>query len=217
MIVALDNKLKSPDDYDKVISAEIPDKSKFPELHGLVIRHMLHGPCGSLNRKCACIVDGECRFRYPQQFCSVTQKGKDSYPIYRRRDDGQCVEVRGAKLDNRWVVPYNPGLLMKYNCHINVEACSSIKSVKYFFKYVYKGHDCASFSVDPAQNECGVIDEIRQYRDARFVSPPEGVSRIFGFPMFGVYPAVLQLQLHLPNMQYVVYEGSCRHFVTTKQ
>ena len=107
-------------------------------------------------------------------------------------------------LDNRWVVPYNPGLLTRYNCHINVEACASIKSVKYLYKYVYKGHDCASFSVDPS----GEINEIRQYRDARYVSPPEAIYRILGFPLFGIHPVVLQLQLHLPNMQYVAYDES---------
>jgi exonuclease I len=31
------------------------------------------------------------------------------------------------------------------------------------------------------------------------------MHRIFGFPMFGVYPAVLQLQLHLLDMQSVTY------------
>ena len=31
------------------------------------------------------------------------------------------------------------------------------------------------------------------------------MHRIFGFPMFGVYPVVLQLQLHLPDMQSVTY------------
>ena len=77
------------------------------------------------------------------------------------------MKVRGAELDNRWVVPYNPGLLMTYNCHINVEACSSIKACKYLFKYVHKGHDRASYFVDPA----GVINEIHQYRDARYISP----------------------------------------------
>jgi hypothetical protein len=93
------------------------------------------------------------------------------------------------------VVPYNPGLLFRYNCHINVEACSSIKAVKYLFKYVYKGHDQASFSVNADQNDAdeGIINEIKQYRNARFITPPEAVCRIFGFPMFGVYPSVLQL------------------------
>nr|XP_051229452.1 uncharacterized protein LOC127347285 [Lolium perenne] len=123
-----DSKLKTPDDYDRVISAEIPDKEKFPVLHDL--------------------------------------QGKDSYPIYRRRDDGCVVKIRGAELDNRWVVPYNPFLLMRYNCHINVEACSSIKAVKYLFKYIYKGHDRTSFAFEKdVINAGGIINEIRQYRD----------------------------------------------------
>ena len=124
LIMKSRSKLTTPYAYDRVISAEIPDKDKYPELHE---------PCGVLNRKCACMVDGECRFQYPQQFCEAIHQGKDSYPTYRRRDDGRRVTIRRAELDNRWVVPYNPGLLMRYNCHINVKACSSIKAVKYLF------------------------------------------------------------------------------------
>ncbi len=45
--------------------------------------------------------------------------------------------------DNPWVVPYNPYLTMRYQCHINVEVCSSVMDVKYIYKYVYKGHDRA--------------------------------------------------------------------------
>jgi hypothetical protein len=41
------------------------------------------------------------------------------------------------------VVPYNPYLSLFFNCHINVEVCTSIAAVKYFYKYVYKGHDHA--------------------------------------------------------------------------
>ena len=44
-------------------------------------------------------------------------------------------------LDNRYVVPHNIALCIKYNAHINVEVCASIKAVKYVYKYVYKGHD----------------------------------------------------------------------------
>ncbi|XP_062232423.1 uncharacterized protein LOC133929646 [Phragmites australis] len=208
LIMAPNSKLSSPDDYDKVISAEIPDPNKYPVLHALVIKHMLHGPCGALNKNCPCMIDGQCRFRYPRQFCSATQQGKDSYPIYRRREDGRRVVIRGAVLDNRWVVPYNPTLLMRYNYHINVEVCSSIKAVKYLYKYVYKGHDRASFSVDPQDQNGAVINEIRQYRDARFITPPEAVYRIFSFPLYAVSPSVLQLQLHLPNMQLVSYKAT---------
>ena len=32
---------------------------------------------------------------------------------------------------------------MKYDCHINVEVCSTIGAVKCLYKYIYKGHDKA--------------------------------------------------------------------------
>jgi hypothetical protein len=56
--------------------------------------------------------------------------------------------MRNHWLDNRWVVPCNPILLMRYNCHINVETCGSIKSIKNIYKYIYKGHDSSSFSIE---------------------------------------------------------------------
>ena len=84
LVMESGSKLKSPDDYDRYISAELPDKKKYPELHKLVCKYMMHGPCGVLNKDCPCMVDGECRFRYPRQFSETTQQGKDSYSVYRR-------------------------------------------------------------------------------------------------------------------------------------
>lgn len=77
------------------------------------------------------MVDGKCHFNYPRQFCEATQHGRDPYPIYRRCQDGHKVHIREKWLDNRWVVLYNPTLLMRYNCHINAEVYTSIKSAKY--------------------------------------------------------------------------------------
>ncbi len=41
----------------------------------------------------------------------------------------------------------NPYLSMFFNCHINVEVCTSAAVVKYFYKYVYKGRDRAQVDV----------------------------------------------------------------------
>uniref|UniRef100_A0A453ESA5 ATP-dependent DNA helicase n=1 Tax=Aegilops tauschii subsp. strangulata TaxID=200361 RepID=A0A453ESA5_AEGTS len=93
-----------------------------------------------------------------------------------------------------------------FNCHINVEICSSIKAVKYLFKYIYKGHDRVSVSVTDKVDEVE-IDEIKQYKDARWVTPPKALWRIYGFELSKMHPPVLQLQLHLPNMHMVSYHG----------
>jgi hypothetical protein len=200
-------KLTCPEQYDRLISAELPNKQKYPELYKMVVKHMVHGPCGTLNKNCPCMKNRKsCRNYYPRPFNTTTIQGKDSYPLYRRRDDGRNETVRGHTLDNRWVVPYNPYLLRMFNCHINVEVCSSIKAVKYLYKYIYKGHDRASVCVNETSENVD-IDEIKQYRDARWVTPPEALWRIYGFELSKTNPPVMQLQLHLPNMHMVSYPG----------
>jgi hypothetical protein len=80
-------------------------------LHALVVKHMLHGSSDALKKKYSCMIDGEYRFCYPWQLCEVMHQEEHSHSIYRRRADGCQVKIRGAELDNRWVVPYNPRLL----------------------------------------------------------------------------------------------------------
>ena len=63
----------------------------------------------------------------------------DEFPIHRRRNTGIGVTKNGAKLDNKYVVPYNTNLLVQFDAHINVETCNYSKLVKYLFKYVHKG------------------------------------------------------------------------------
>ncbi|RLN09573.1 uncharacterized protein C2845_PM11G03810 [Panicum miliaceum] len=199
-------KITCPEQYNLLISAELPNK-KYPELYKMVTKHMMHGPCGVLNPNCPCTKGRtSCKNRYPQPFCDSTSQGKDSYPVYRRRDDGRKEMIRGHTLDNQWVVPYNPYMLRTFNCHINVEACTNIKSVKYLFKYIYKGHDRASVAVRKAgkKDDKGNVDEITQYKEARWVTPPEAMWRIYGFDLSKNHPPVEQLQLHLQDMHMVI-------------
>ena len=117
--------------------------------------------------------DGKCQKHYPKDFQETTQENYNGYPIYRRRNIGHYVEVRGGiQLDNRWVVPYNFKLIEKYNAHINVELCNSVLAIKYLYKYVYKGHDRATIVFSQPISETNqqatneLIDEIKMYLDA---------------------------------------------------
>ncbi|KAI5418014.1 hypothetical protein KIW84_042594 [Lathyrus oleraceus] len=135
-VLKSNDNLHDPIDYDSMVRAEIPKLECEPQLHEAVERHMIHGPYDIINRKSPCMKDEHCKKRYPKQFLDETRQGTDSYPEYRRRFDESVSLGKDRFVDNRWVVPYNPWLLLKYDCHINVEICSSIKSIKYLYKYV---------------------------------------------------------------------------------
>ncbi|KAL5569790.1 hypothetical protein UlMin_026365 [Ulmus minor] len=103
-------------------------------------------------------------------------------------------KVKGHYLDNQWVVPYNPYLLEKFNCHINVEICSTVKAVKYLYKYIYKGHDRIAFHINSNKNEKD-IDKIQNFQSARWISPPEAVWRIYSFILNENYPSVYTIKI----------------------
>ena len=63
-----------------------------------------------------------------------------------------------------WVVPYNPYLLKKYQCHINVEVVATFNLMAYLYKYIYKGHDHVRYTLQHgAQTENSVVDMIAWY------------------------------------------------------
>lgn len=161
IMVAPEDKPNDNDTIDHHIWAEIPDISQHPMLHAIVTKHMVHGPCGEHNSRCPCIVDGKCSKNYPKPFQSQTVVNVDGYPRYRRRDNGSYAIMNGMRIDNSWIVPYNPILTLKYNCHVHVECCASVKSFKYLFKYVYKGHDCANVTIQ--EHQTLQHDEIKHF------------------------------------------------------
>jgi len=197
------SKIRDKDDIDRIVSAEIPDPLKNPRLHEYVKKHMIHGPCGSINPNCVCMNNKECKKGFPKPYAEETRANVDGYPFYRRRKDGNSVNIKDMTVDNQWVVPYNPFLLLKFNCHINVEICASIKSVKYLFKYVYKGHDCASVRISSNTIQC---DEIQNFLDTRYVSAPESMWRTLEFKMHEQSHTIIRLAIHLENQQTVYFE-----------
>ena len=221
IILSPEDKLHDVTLYDDIVCAEIPDSTKHPYLHSIVSRHLMHGPCGHLNPNCVCMEDGKCAKNFPKESAAETSSRNDSYPTYRRRNRFP-IEKRDrhgnliCTLNDTWVVPYNPYLAVRYNAHINLEICITIQSVKYLFKYVYKGPDKASVKLihadvglpetPPHNNAPRNIDEIANYVDSRYVSACTALWHIFGYNMARHHPAVYRLQLHLPNQQLIHYE-----------
>ena len=197
----------NPRDYDRIVSAEIPDPELHPAAYDTVTRMMMHGPCGAAYPQSPCMVNGRCSKRYPKDFVEETTDAPSGrYPIYKRPNNGRRHRVsQGVALDNRWVVPHNIPLCTKYNAHINVEICSNAQVVKYLYKYVFKGHNRALITMRQQQRQQQASNEIEQYCDARYVSASEAIWRIYSFSLFKRSPAVQLLLLHLPNQQAVYY------------
>jgi PIF1-like helicase/Helitron helicase-like domain at N-terminus/Helicase len=226
IILCDEDKPRTPDDYDKFVSAEIPDKIRCPTLNATVTTCMIHGPCGAANPNAVCMKDGVCSKGFPKPYAQVTQTNANGYPVYRRRDQ-QVIDASGRVLSNAWVVPYNPYLSTKYNCHINVEICSTISSVKYLYKYVYKGHDRAAISITK-ENENGNVEEINeidQYVTARYISASESCWRLLNLEMQHKSHTIQVLQVHMPGGNMVTFdpEGDvervleqCRHTTLTR-
>jgi hypothetical protein len=134
------------EDADRMISAELPNPKTNRLAHDTVTRCMMHGPCGAVFPNAPCMEDGKCKKQYSRKFQSETMTDVNGYPI-QHRDTGRTILVHGVKLNNRWVVPHNVYLSIKYNAHINVEVCNNIHVVKYLFKYVFNGHDRATVEI----------------------------------------------------------------------
>ena len=190
---------------DRFVSAEIPDEQVNPTLHARVVKHMLHGPCSD-----RCLVNGQCEKKFPKAYQDETAVGEDSYPKYRRlapEKGGRTALKRVGAHDcvtvtNKWVIPYNAGLLLIFDCHINVEIVHGLAVVKYLFKYIYKGVDKVRVGLADRERH----DEIENFQSARYLSSSEAAWRIQGNKIHHNSPNVFRLHLHLENEQSVIFD-----------
>jgi hypothetical protein len=98
---------------------------------------MIHGPCGRDNPNASCIKDRWCSKNYPKIFQEETTIDDNGFVLYRRRNNGQFVVKSGVRFDNRFIVPTNLTLLIRFGTHINVEWCN--KSI--FYKISFQIRD----------------------------------------------------------------------------
>ena len=174
---------------------------------------MMHRPCGVHNPKAPCMKNDVCSKKFRKPFRETTSIDNDGYALYARPDDGRTFEAKVNSSTviqtNQDVVPYCAWLIEKYQCHINLEYCGTFSSVKYLYKYVYKGttRACILIKVDQHGNETVVSDEIQQFLDTRYVCAPEAAHHIFQFPMSYRSVSVSQLPIHLPGEKTVIFEA----------
>ena len=196
LIISERDTIRSAKDIDAYVSAEIPEKEDNPLLYQTVTKKMMHGPC----EKKPCFKDGKCSKHFPKSFTHETKMSFDGYAEYRRRNDGRFVYRSGKRLDNRFVVPFNPTLCLLFDAHINLEVCVTVRAVKYLYKYIYKNVDYLSVELRNPN------DEILRYLDGRFITALEAAYHILGFLIHKESVFVMDLPVHLPGQQYVYYK-----------
>jgi len=206
------DKLRAPQDIDRHISAELPNPNIDPVLHSIILNHNVHGPCGYMNPHAICMqTSNECIKRFPKEFSNETIVGTSGYPLY-KRSSNQTFQKGRNTLDNRWIVPYSPYLSRKFNCHINVESCISVSSIKYINKYINKqGYDCCSVRAGAFGESILDYNEIEAFINLRYVGPSEAIWRILSFKMHDMSHSVQFLSVHLPHEEIVTFiEGEER-------
>ncbi|GJT15509.1 DNA helicase [Tanacetum coccineum] len=207
------------EDIDMYVSAELPSEDVDPECYNIVSEFMMHGPCGLACPSASCMHNSpRCKKNFPKEYCQRTYIDKNGFVHYKRRNTDVTTTRQNIKLDNSYVVPYNKKLLTTFYAHINVEYCGWSMLIKYLFKYISKGTDRVVARISrngtnmstPGASTATyrpqvVVDEIKNYLDARYISPHEACWRIFEFDIHHREPAVQILSVHLMNMQRVVF------------
>ena len=158
VILSEDDQIKISSEVNDIICAELPtdmfqknseEYTQSIKLDQIVLKNMVHGPCGNVNPLSLWFEIGKCKKLYPKSIRDKTILDPDNtYP-----EDWTFPSEKGVRalivtlkgkdyiIDNTVIVPYSPFLSLRFNCHINVELYLSPTASKYLYKYVYKGID----------------------------------------------------------------------------
>ncbi|CAN1798059.1 hypothetical protein LINPERHAP1_LOCUS21551, partial [Linum perenne] len=86
---------------------------------------------------------------------------EDGFPRYKRSNNGRHILKKGVQLDNRFVVPYNRYLLLRFDAHINVEYCNKSSAQP------------STLDSTASNLDMGHVDEIKAFMDCRYITPGE--------------------------------------------
>uniref|UniRef100_A0AC35EXX2 Helitron helicase-like domain-containing protein n=1 Tax=Panagrolaimus sp. PS1159 TaxID=55785 RepID=A0AC35EXX2_9BILA len=239
LTMAKEYKLTTPAAVDDILCSEIPPLPADNDPHFLakmrhynqVLKLMMHDPsrCAA---QCGMKPSGKlCNKDFPKPWCAGTCVNADGYARTRRQDDGRIVTIKrnnGRQVDvtNQYVVTHNRYLLLKYNCHINIEHCGGSGALKYLHKYLHKGFDKAFISVrekikvgqklqrnaktasTSSSNDPDTVDynEFHQFRLLRVLGASESMARILSLPITKQSHVVTELPVHIQDEQNIVFD-----------
>uniref|UniRef100_A0A0K0E4L2 ATP-dependent DNA helicase n=1 Tax=Strongyloides stercoralis TaxID=6248 RepID=A0A0K0E4L2_STRER len=185
---------------DSIVSAELPNLEEDNELFNLVVGHMLHKNCYILKSKSPCwnLAKNECYKGFPKTFIKETFIERLSGKVYYKKIDNtnENIVLRNSrKIDNSYVVPYNPFLLKYFNAHINVEIVNQVLAVSYLFKYFVKDGETNKVNVEMHFNDKNK-DEISAFQKVRCVGPTDAIWKIYEYPIVKNTVTVEVLYVH---------------------
>ncbi|KAE8739271.1 hypothetical protein FOCC_FOCC015231 [Frankliniella occidentalis] len=203
----VENGAMQTSEVDRVIRANIPSEDEAGgRLKALVLQHMVHGPCANrTNLPCWDEDRRACSKFFPKPHTDVTHVDERGFWHYQRNSENTATkEYRGqtVTISDCDIVPYNAALLLKYNCHLNVEIASTRKIIHYLFKYMTKGTPLTRVFVAREEDNG---DEVEQYITRRHIGASDAAWRLLEFHVTGRDPTVQQLPIHLQDRQYVLF------------
>jgi hypothetical protein len=168
---------------EEYIRADLPDPLVEPRLYELVKQHQLHtckpSLCGG-----PVAAPGQCRKGFPARLADKTERrGNELRYTYKR-----------VRLQDCWVVRYNPRLLEVWKAHCNVQYCTSGGLAKYISKYVSK--------VEPKSVVNLRSDNaVQEHLLARHMSAMEVMVLLLSFPIFRKSSSCIYLPTSMPTMR----------------
>eukprot|EP00665_Eupelagonemidae_sp_cell47_P003604 gene3604-biopygen9122 len=137
--------------------------------------------------------DRKCKRGYPRDVCEHTTIDARGYAHYKRPPGSERV------------VPHNPYLLTRFQCHHNTELTATVNVVGYLYGYLSKGPDrLRSFISKKSGQPVGQSeDQILDYLTGRQVTCGEALWRIFGFGTNVRLPPVSPLNYDLAGRESV--------------
>jgi hypothetical protein len=101
------------------------------------------------------------------------------------------------KPEDHWITSHILALVELLDYHIYTNICSITTIFLYLFKYLFKGPNCARFSLYQLDSTREDVDKYRDYMNTYYLSAIEAIYQIFNFESIYKNPSIQCLPVYL--------------------